>query len=80
MEHHYRIDIFLVAIDSQLRKMNNKFKENVIELLILSSTLDPRNDYVSFKIDDICKLANKFYPEDFIKIRKIAFEISIRTF
>ena len=65
MEHHYRIDIFLVAVDSQLREMNSRFKENVVELLVLSSALDPRDDYVSFKVDDICKLVNKIYPKDF---------------
>ena len=31
MEHHYRMDIFLVAIDSQLQEINSIFKENVVE-------------------------------------------------
>ncbi|KAI5322727.1 hypothetical protein L3X38_031799 [Prunus dulcis] len=36
-----------------------------MELLILSSALDPGNGFKSFKIVDICKLAEKFYPQDF---------------
>ena len=71
MEHHYRIDIFFVAIDSQLRKMNSRFKENMVELLLLSFVLNPRDDYVSFKVDDIYKLANKFYSEDFTEQEKL---------
>ena len=67
MEHHYRIDIFLVVIDSQLREMNNRFKENVVELLVLSLALDLMDGYVSFRVDEICKIANKFYLKDFTK-------------
>ncbi|XP_028104127.1 uncharacterized protein LOC114303186 [Camellia sinensis] len=65
MEHHFRVDIFIVTVDSQLQELNNKFKEDVMELLVLSSALDPRDGYRSFKIEDICNLANKFYPMDF---------------
>ena len=80
MEHHCRIDVFLIAIDFQLREMNSKFKENVVELLILSSALDPRDDYVSFKVDDICKLANKFYPEDFTEQEKLHLKFQLELF
>lgn len=34
-------------------------------LFHLSSTLDPRDGYVSTDDDWICTLAKKFYPEDF---------------
>ena len=36
-----------------------------MELLILSSALDPREMHTSFRIDDICKLVQKFYSKDF---------------
>ena len=80
MEHHYRIDIFLVAVDSQLREMNSRFKENVVELLVLSSALDPRDDYVSFKVDDICKFANKSYQEEFIEQEKLHLKFQLELF
>ena len=57
MEHHFRVDIFYVTIDSQLQELNERFKEDVVELLMLCSALDPRDDYKSFNIDNICKLA-----------------------
>ena len=50
MEHHFRVDIFMVTVDSQLEGLNNRFKEYVMELLVLSSALDPRDGYRSFKI------------------------------
>ena len=65
MKHQYQIDIFFVDLNSQLREMNSRFEENEVELLVLSLALDPRDGYISFRVDDICKLANKFYPEDF---------------
>ncbi|KAI8559941.1 hypothetical protein RHMOL_Rhmol04G0215800 [Rhododendron molle] len=59
------------TIDSQLQELNTKFKEDTIELLILSTTLDPRDGYKSFKVEDICKLAEKYYPSDFTEQEKL---------
>jgi hypothetical protein len=42
-----------------------------VELLILSDALCPKDAYKSFKIDDICNLAEKFYPRDFTEQEKI---------
>ena len=36
IEHHYRINIFYAAIDSQLQKLNHRFNEDAMELLRLS--------------------------------------------
>ncbi|XP_073151977.1 uncharacterized protein [Henckelia pumila] len=55
-EHHFKVDIFNVVIDSQLQELNNKFNDNTIELIILSSALDPREMHNAFRIDDICRL------------------------
>ncbi|CAL2231487.1 unnamed protein product [Prunus armeniaca] len=65
VEHHYRVDLFNDTIDYQLEELNTRFSEGTIDLLTLSSALDPSNDFKAFKIDDICKLAKKFYPGDF---------------
>ncbi|GAV88431.1 LOW QUALITY PROTEIN: Dimer_Tnp_hAT domain-containing protein, partial [Cephalotus follicularis] len=71
MDHHYRIDIFVAAIDSQLQELNSRFDENMVELLILSSALDPKDSFKSFSVDKICSLASKFYPEDFTEQEQI---------
>ncbi|KAB2009864.1 hypothetical protein ES319_D10G195900v1 [Gossypium barbadense] len=48
MEHHYHVEIFNAAIDSQLLELNSRFNEQTIYLLILSSALDPKNACKSF--------------------------------
>jgi hypothetical protein len=65
VEHHYRVDIFTAIIDQQFQKLNNRFNEQTIELLKLSTTLDPKNNYKLFSVKDICLLVDKFNPEDF---------------
>jgi hypothetical protein len=36
-----------------------------MELLVLSSALEPKDNFKSFKANAIYKLAEKYYPEDF---------------
>ncbi|XP_061955608.1 uncharacterized protein LOC133677544 [Populus nigra] len=71
VEHHYQVDIFTAIIDQQLQELNNRFNEQAIELLQLSTTLDPRNSYKLFNVEDICLLVDKFYPQDFSDQEKI---------
>ena len=65
VEHHYRCDIFMVAVDQQAQELNCRFNKQATELLILCTFLDPSNSFRSFNIDNICSLASKFYPADF---------------
>ncbi|XP_021833944.1 uncharacterized protein LOC110773729 [Prunus avium] len=92
VEHYYHIDIFNEVIDYQLGELNTRFPNGTVELLSLSSALDPhyqlgelnirfpngtvellslssaldpRDAFKRFNIDDICTLAEKFYPLDF---------------
>jgi len=53
VEHHYRVDIFTAIIDQQLQELNNRFNEQAIELLKLSTTLDLKNNYKLFSVEDI---------------------------
>ena len=48
-----------------MQELNNIFNEQAIELLKLSTTLDPKNSYKLFNVEDICLLVDKFYPENF---------------
>ncbi|XP_024035784.1 uncharacterized protein LOC127903743 [Citrus sinensis] len=65
VEHHYHFDIFNDVIDFQLTEINSRFPEQTMELLTLSSALDPIDGFKLFDIDRICCLAEKFYPHDF---------------
>jgi hypothetical protein len=65
VEHYYHFDIFNTNIDFQLQELDSRFGEKAMELLTLSSALDPKDAYKSFKIDDICILTEKYYLIDF---------------
>ena len=51
-----------------------------MELLVLSSVLDPRDGYRSFNIEDICKLANKFYHMDFSEQEKLHLKYQLENY
>ncbi|KDO62887.1 hypothetical protein CISIN_1g0442171mg, partial [Citrus sinensis] len=64
VEHYYHYDIFNATL----------------ELLTLSSTLNPIDAFKSLKIEDICSLAERFYPEDFTKIELQALRRQLECF
>ncbi|KAK9671916.1 hypothetical protein RND81_12G063600 [Saponaria officinalis] len=66
--HYFRYDVFIAAINSQLHELDFRFNDEMIELLSLSSSLDPKRN---FKADDIYKLVSKFYPADFTEQEKL---------
>ena len=65
VEHYYRINIFNVVIDPHLMELNSRFTEQIMKLPTISSALNLIDGFRSFKIDDICTLAQKFYAQDF---------------
>jgi hypothetical protein len=70
VEHHYHFDIFNATIDFQLQELDNRFSEGAIEFLTLIYALDSKDAYKSFSIDDICSLAEKYYPLHFSEQKK----------
>ncbi|XP_062112969.1 uncharacterized protein LOC133824118 [Humulus lupulus] len=78
--HYYRVDIFITTLDYQLQELNSRFNENSVELLILSTAFDPRDGFKLFKIDDICKLVEKFYPDDFSELEVVRLRIELQHF
>ncbi|XP_075524545.1 uncharacterized protein LOC142556946 [Primulina tabacum] len=77
IDHHYHFDVFNAAIDFILMELNTRFNESSVELLSLSTALDPKNSFDSFNSDDICKLATKFYPGDFTDQEIVALEYEL---
>ena len=65
VEHHYWVDIFNATIDFQMEELDNSFNVDSMELLSLMCAWDPRDDYKSFNREDVNKLVDKFYPQDF---------------
>lgn len=80
VEHYYKADIFYTVIDSQLQELNSRFNDNTVELMILSSALDPKEMRASLRGDDICKLVQKFYSEDFAEYEMTLLHMELQHF
>ncbi|XP_074315145.1 uncharacterized protein LOC141651326 [Silene latifolia] len=78
--HYFRFDVFNAAIDSQLHELDFRFNDEMIELLYLSSSLDPKRKFQNFKVDDIYKLVSKFYPADFTEQEKLNLKSQLDLF
>lgn len=74
------MDFFCAAIDSQLQELNRRFSEHAMVLLSLASALDPRDAHAFFRIDDICRLVEKYYPKDFTDHEKILLRMELNHF
>ncbi|XP_073271512.1 uncharacterized protein [Primulina huaijiensis] len=65
VEHHYRFDVFTAAIDFQIEELNNRFKDEAVELIKLSCALEPKEKFKLLNVDHIYRHAEKFYYLDF---------------
>ncbi|KAK5793245.1 hypothetical protein PVK06_034385 [Gossypium arboreum] len=54
--------------------------DEVVEVFVLNSALDPHNNYEAFRVEDVCKLMNQFYPNDFMEQEKLHMKIQLEHF
>jgi hypothetical protein len=78
--HHYRYDIFTSAVDQQAHELNHRFSEQVMELLTLCASLDPKDLFISLKIDDVFSLASKFYHVDFFEQERSTLRLQLQHY
>ncbi|XP_071718979.1 uncharacterized protein [Rutidosis leptorrhynchoides] len=64
--HHYKVDVFYMVIDMQLRELNNRFNEVNTTLLISMASLNPSKSFKAFEVEDLMTMA-EFYPSEFPK-------------
>ena len=50
MEHHFLVDLFIATTNALLQELDHRFDENMIDLLILSASLDHKDSFKSFDI------------------------------
>ena len=62
--HHYRAEIFYVAIDKICVEMDHRFSEEANCVLDCFSCLDPKDSFSKFNVDKLARLA-EIYHEDF---------------
>ena len=80
MEYHFRIDIFIVAIDFQLQELKSRFCELTTELVILNSALNLKDAFRLFKIVHRCNLVKKYYPQDFTEYEQELLESQLQHY
>ncbi|XP_057745643.1 uncharacterized protein LOC130963557 [Arachis stenosperma] len=80
VEHYFRVEIFLVTIDKQLQELNNRFNDQAMDLLSLSSTLMPKDVFKNFDIAKISTLVDNYYSEDFTEQEKINLPFQLQHF
>ena len=78
-EHHYRVDIFLAAIDAIITEMDHRFNEVSSELLVCFSCLDPRDSFSKFDVEKIARLT-EIYKEDFSDLDRSNIRDQLKTF
>ncbi|KAK9741223.1 hypothetical protein RND81_03G090100 [Saponaria officinalis] len=80
VEHHFRVNVFYVTIDKQLQEINSRFNDKALGLLTLTSVLAPYDRYKNFDCEQICTLAEKYYPSDFTTQEKIHLRYQLQHF
>ncbi|XP_062118991.1 uncharacterized protein LOC133832697 [Humulus lupulus] len=76
----HQIDIPDLDAQYVARGGRSRNQQDKIKLLVLSTAFDPRDGFKLFKIDDICKLAEKFYPDDFSEQEVVRLRIELQHF
>ncbi|XP_058749702.1 uncharacterized protein LOC131622680 [Vicia villosa] len=61
--HHYRAEIFYVAIDKICVDMDHRFSEGSNIILDCFSCLDPKNSFSKFDVDKLARLANIYHAD-----------------
>jgi hypothetical protein len=77
--HRYRVDIFLVVLDSLLFEMDERFSETPTNLLKCIACLDPRDSFSKFDHDKLLELAS-IYSADFSSVDRIFLRGELSTF
>ncbi|XP_023756726.1 uncharacterized protein LOC111905267 [Lactuca sativa] len=80
LEHHYQVDIFCEVVNYQKMELNHRFNDSSTKLFRLSTTLDPKSVDESFQSNDIIKLVDNFYPEDFNEQEKAVLKIQLQHY
>ncbi|XP_074591086.1 uncharacterized protein LOC141846975 [Curcuma longa] len=79
-EHFYRVEIFLVTIDTQVQEIDLKFNDKVMDLLTLMLMLLPTCESYPVDISKVCQCVQKYYPDDFTALEIAALENQLEHF
>ncbi|XP_057441859.1 uncharacterized protein LOC130733649 [Lotus japonicus] len=77
--HHYRAEIFYVAIDKICVEMDHRFSEGTNNVLDCFSCLDPKDSFSKFNVDKLAHLAN-IYHADFSNDDRGTIKVQLATY
>jgi hypothetical protein len=77
--HHYRAEIFYVAIDKICVEMDHRFSEGSNIVLSCFSCLDPKNSFSKFDVEKLARLAD-IYHVDFSDIDRGTIREQLETY
>ncbi|KAK2418993.1 zinc finger MYM-type protein [Trifolium repens] len=77
--HHYRAEIFYVAIDKICVEMDHRFSEGSNIVLSCFSCLDPKNSFSKFDVEKLARLAD-IYHADFSDIDRGTIREQLETY
>ncbi|XP_071708980.1 uncharacterized protein [Rutidosis leptorrhynchoides] len=80
VEHYYKVDIFICTLDKQLHEMENRFNNDAMGLITLTSALVPKRILEACDINQICHLVKKYYPLDFTEQERIRLRYQLELF
>ncbi|XP_004293091.1 PREDICTED: uncharacterized protein LOC101313390 [Fragaria vesca subsp. vesca] len=72
-----RVESFVV---NMLRELDSRFTDQSLELLVLSGTLDLRDNFQAFNPENVHNLASKFYPIDILACDMVALDMECGYF
>ncbi|XP_071723329.1 uncharacterized protein [Rutidosis leptorrhynchoides] len=77
--HHYRVELFYIVVDMQLRELGSRFTEVNIVLLRFVASLNPVNSFLAFDKNKLIQLA-KLYPLEFSPTDLVVLENQLETY
>ena len=75
----YRVEMFYTVIDMQFQKLNNRFNELNMELLLCAASLNPCDSFTAFDKEMLIRLA-QFYPAEFSNVEILALDNQLKTY
>ncbi|TYH31487.1 hypothetical protein ES288_A01G177000v1 [Gossypium darwinii] len=73
-----KVKLFCKAHEIEVPNLSSPYK--AVELPVISFGLDLRDNYKTFWVEDICKLMNDFYQENFTEQEKLHRKIQLKHF
>ena len=77
--YHYRVGLFYTVIDMQFQKLNNRFNEVNMELLLCAASLNPCDSFTAFDKEMFIRIA-QFYPVEFSNVDILALDNQLKTY